>query len=203
MRVVAVAVFLLSGIPLAAQSSPQMAKASLQGPTVLCDEKAQPDGSTVTVCTTAPVQGCPVDMRVRQRMGGGMTAVDENGVRRRVFAQRLRLFLNDLRPDFAGQQIVSARVTVHGSNGKERIQRVGSGSIDDRDMSSGQMARTLNVDLANWGEPGVSGDFRLPEFTSASRVDLVSVTYEDGSTWKLSGNETCRVAPDPLMLIHQ
>jgi hypothetical protein len=59
------------------------------------------------------------------------------------------------------------------------------------------------VGLADWGEPAVSGDFGLPGFASASRVDLDSVTYSDGTVWKLAGNEMCHVAPDPMMLINQ
>jgi hypothetical protein len=136
-------------------------------------------------------------------MGGGLVAVDENGGKHRVFAPRLRLFLDDLRTGNSGQKIVSASVTVRGSNGKEHMQRLDALPGQDRDSESGSIKRTLNVDLGNWGEPGVSGDFRLPGFTSASRVDLESVTYEDGSTWKLSGGESCWVSPDPMMLINQ
>jgi hypothetical protein len=63
------------------------------------------------------------------------------------------------------------------------------------------METTLTVRLAEWGEPGVSGDFRLPGFVTASRVDLQAVTYKDGSNWKLAGTETCRVAPDLVMRV--
>lgn len=151
------------------------------------------------------VPACPIDMHVRQGIGGGMIAVDENGMKRRVFAPRLRLFLNDLRPGKSDQQIISAKVTVHGSNGKARVHPVDANADSDAggngDLKSGVVQRTLNVDLGNWGEPGASGDFRLPGFISTSRVDLESVTYQDGSTWKLSGTETCHVAPDFLMLV--
>ena len=142
---------------------------------------------------------CPIDMRVHQGMGGVMVAVDKDGVKRPVFAQRLRLFLNEIAPADSGRRIVSATVTVQGSNGKARMQPL------DRDsgVNSANMERTVSVDLQNWGEPGVSGDSRLPGFTSASMVHLQSVTYDDGSTWKVSGRETCRVAPDPLMFIGQ
>jgi hypothetical protein len=138
-------------------------------------------------------------MHVHQGFGGGMLAVDKDGVKRLVFAQRLRLFLTELRPADSDRRIVSARVTVQGSNGKARLQPL------DRDsgVNSGNMERTFSVDLQDWGEPGVSGDIRLPGFTSASMVKLQSVTYDDGSTWKVSDPETCRVAPDPLMLIGQ
>ena len=124
-----------------------------------------------------------------------MVAVDENGVKRPLFAPRLRLFLDDVRTDKSSQRIVSAAVTVHGSKSTAKVRPI------DSKTDPGDLAMTLNVSLADWGEPGVSGDFRLPGFTSANRVDLQSVTYADGSTWKLSGGESCRVAPDPLMLV--
>lgn len=143
------------------------------------------------------VRSCPINMHVGQGIGGAMLAVDENGVKRLVFAPRLRLFLNDLRSDKSSQRIVSAAVTVHGSNGKPTLRPINSQTKpSDRELS-------LTVSLAEWGEPGVSGDFRLPGFISADRIDLQSITYEDGSIWKLSGGESCRVAPDPIMLVGQ
>src|SRR4051794_5839617 len=144
---------------------------------------------------TPVVPGCPVDMHVRQGIGGALVAVDENGVKRPVFAPQYRLFLNDVRKP--GQKIVSATVTVRGWNGKARALPADS----DSNLKFGSIQRTVTVNLAGWGEPGVEGDFRLPGFTSASRVDLQAVTYEDGSTWKLASTDTCRVAPDPVMLV--
>lgn len=202
--------FVLSGLSALAQNaSPSQNTIQPGAVNTLCDSHLQPDGgkhapgSPETNCVTVFVPGCPISMQVRQRMGGATVAVDANGMKRKVFAQRLRLFLNDLRADSPGGKIVSATVTVHGTSTKARMQPAGSASGASFGPDSGSMVRTVNVDLAQWGEPGVSGDFLLPGFTSASRVDLESVTYDDGSVWKLSGNETCRVAPDPLMLINR
>ena len=210
MRVVALtALFLAGGTAILAQYTPPKTTTLPDGFGVSCMEPASPvDGkhaknNALETCSTPVGQGCPVDMRVRQQRGGATVAVDENGVKRRVFAQRLRLFLNDQRRDKAGQKIVSAAVTVHGTGTKARMQPLGSGSNDYFDLNSSSMVRTLKVDLAKWDEPGVSGDFLIPGFTSANRVDLEFVTYEDGSTWKLGKNDTCRVAPDPLMLINR
>lgn len=207
MRVVAVfaGLIAISGLSAAGQYAPPPTTTLSNGVAGGCFTTVQPmdskhgKGSTVTECKTVVVEPtCPVDMRVRQRMGGSMVAVDENGVKRRIFAQRLRLFLNDQRSGKADQKIVSATVTVHGTTDKERIQRLDQ-RIDPWDLKSADKVRTFTVDLANWGGPGVTGDFQLPGFTSSRRVDLESVVYEDGSTWKLSGNETCHVAPDLLM----
>ena len=152
---------------------------------------------------TSPPQlpACPVDMSVHQGIGGGMLAVDKDGVERRVFAPRLRLFLNDLRPDRSAHKIVSAKVQVLGSSGKAGILPLNAEPAKNDGQNSGSLERTITVDLANWGEPGVSGDFRMPGFVSASRIDLLSITYQDGSTWSVSAPDSCRVAPDPLMLI--
>ncbi len=205
MRVVAglAVFFLLSGTAAVAQYTPPRTTTLPDGFAVFCTGPASPvdgkqsKGSTLNSCSTPVAPSCPVDMRVRQRRGGAAVAVDANGVKRNVFAQRLRLILNDLRRDNAGRKAVSATVTVHGTGGKARMQYLASGT------GNNSMAKTFNVDLAGADEPGVSGDFLLPGFTSASQVDLESVTYEDGSTWKLAKNESCRVAPDPLMLVTQ
>ena len=201
MRVVAglSAILALSGIPAVAQySAPTTTIPDSVGVTCLEDtqpvDPKHPDGSAQMTCTATPVQGCPVDMRVRQRMGGDTVAVDANGVKRKVFAQRLRLILNSFRQDNSGREVVSATVTVHGTGTEARMRPLGAGN-DHGDLNSGSKARTLSVSMSNWGEPGVAGDFLLPGFTSASRVDLESITYDDGSTWKLSKNETCQVAP--------
>jgi hypothetical protein len=203
MRVVAglAALFIVGSIPAFAQNSQLPTTTAPDALAVQCFQNLLPGtgkhekGSTVTGCKTSVVEGCPVDMRVRQRMAGGTVAVDKDGTRRLVFAQRLRLILNSLRHGEGDRKAVSATVTVHGTGAKARMQSLRSGS------GSNAMVRTFTVDLAHWDEQGVSGEFLLPGFTSASQVDLESVTFEDGTTWKLSQNESCRVAPDPLMLI--
>ena len=203
MRVVAglAALLILAGIPAVAQNSQLPTTTVPDALAVQCFENLLPDtrtppkGGTATGCKTTVVEGCPVDMRVRQRMGGGTVAVDKDGTRRQIFAQRLRLILNSLRQGEGDRKAVSATVTVHGTGAKARMQSLRSGSV------SNSMVKSFHVDLAHWDEPGVSGEFLLPGFTSASQVDLESVTYDDGTTWKLSNNQSCRVAPDPLMLI--
>ena len=201
----------LSALSSSAQSAPAPGNSTAIRPgamNTLCESRWLPNdgkhakGSSETTCVNVFIPGCPVDMHVRQGMGGAMMAVDENGRKRLVFAPRLRLLLNDLNAAQSGKQIVAATVTVHGSSGKEHIQPADDASDARPDLKSSNIKRTLTVDLAEWGEPGVSGDFRLPGFTSTERVDLETITYDDGSIWKLSGGESCHVAPDWLMLIN-
>ena len=201
---------LLSGLSALAQSAPAPGNSNVIQPgamNTICESRLLPDdgkhakGSSETTCVNVFIPGCPIDVHVRQGIGGGMIAVDDNGIQRKVFAQRLRLFLKDLQSGKSGQRIVSAVVTVHGLNGKARWVPLADGPGEDGSLNSGNMARNLAVSMGNWGDPGVSGDFRLPGFTSASRVDLQSVTYDDGSTWRVSAGQTCHVVPDSLMLV--
>lgn len=214
MRVVAgfTLITLLSGISVFAQTAASPggsnriqpgAANTICGTRLQLNDENHAKGGSETTCVTVFVPGCPIDMRVRQGIDGGMLAVDKNGEMRLVFEPRLSLSLNDLRPGTSGPKMVSAIVTVRGTGGKAHIQPLHALPASRSDSASRPLVRTLNVDLADWGQPGVSGDFRLPGFTSARQIELQSVTYEDGSTWKPSGNETCRVAPDPIMLINR
>lgn len=138
---------------------------------------------------------CPLQMRVRQGIGGNMMAVDGNGKQVEIFAQRLKLLLNDVRREHESEaRMVEATVTVHGTSAKGQVL-----PADTRRVASGEIVKTLTVRLTANGEPEVSGDIRLPGFTSTRMVDLESVAYDDGSTWKLSGTDTCHVPPDMVM----
>jgi hypothetical protein len=138
---------------------------------------------------------CPLDMRVRQGVGAKTMAVDRNGRQMEMFAARLILLLKDARRENPAEaRMLGATVTVHGTTAKGQIL-----PADTRPSASGEVVKTLEVRLTAYGEPEVSGDLLLPGFTSARMVDLDSVTYDDGSTWRLSGTDSCHVAPDLLM----
>ena len=140
---------------------------------------------------------CPLQMDVRQGVGGNMMAVDKNGKQVEMFAQRLTLLLNDVRREHqTDAHVIEATVTVHGTTAKGQVL-----PADTRQDASGEIVKTLTVRLTAYGEPKVTGDIRLPGFTSTRMVDLESVAYDDGSVWKLSGTGTCHVPPDMVMLV--
>jgi hypothetical protein len=138
---------------------------------------------------------CPLQMRVRQGVGGNMVAVDKSGKEVEMFAARLVLLLSNFRPEHrTATHIVAATVTVHGTTARGQVL-----PADTRHDNSCEIVKRVSVKLAANGEPEVSGDLLLPGFTSTSRVDLESVTYDDGNTWRLSGTDTCHVSPDFIM----
>ena len=133
--------------------------------------------------------GCPVSLRAQYRADGGLLKVEKS--RPEWPAQKLHLIVTN--PD--SERIVSARVRVHGLSGKGRVTQTLSGQ-NDADAAS-----TLDVQLAQGPDKEASGDLRAPGIAAILSVELNSVTYEDGSTRSFSGRETCRVAPDKMMLI--
>jgi hypothetical protein len=152
-----------------------------------------PSGPAETVKYFPDVSGCPIAMHARQGIGGRLSAA-RNGHHAEKFAAHLQLGLNDGHVKSA-PQMLRARVIVHGLNGNERILPAmgGAGHAD--------IIRTFTVNLAPDEEPGMAGELVLPGFTSARLIELESVTYTDGSTWKFSNPSACRAVPDMLMRI--
>ncbi|HKF48039.1 MAG TPA: hypothetical protein VKB38_11830 [Terracidiphilus sp.] len=150
------------------------------------------------VAASMSISPCPVSMQAKQR---GMTEMVKTG-RNEAPAQRdympapaqhihliLRGFAKD-RPVTAGTVLArgrSARAHAEGA------QLVGEAPSDLR--------RTLDVTFTDNGDGTVSADLDLPAFTSVNAVQLQSITYSDGSNWKLDNGNVCMVAPDPIMLI--
>jgi|ERR1035437_3368363 hypothetical protein len=172
--------FLLGSLPLAAQNVDQ-----------------SPSKLTIVQIAPPSINPCPVGMRVRQGIGSQLMAV-KDGHRTRVFASRLHVNLST--PDSSKDspsQILSATVTVHGLNGKARMLLVGAGP--DR---AAEVTRTMNVAFAPDNDKSYWSELVLPGFTSTTMVDLRSITYADGSTWKATAHlGLCHATPDPIMLI--
>jgi|SRR5215472_4658782 len=137
---------------------------------------------------------CPLDMNVRQAPGGQMIATDQNGVERKMFAAHLNLFLHDGRADRTSQRMVNATVTVQGWNGKARVL-----PADSVIGPKGELVKTFAVPLTGGGLPDAFAELSLPGFTAARRVELESITFDDGQVWRFTGASACRAAPDPFM----
>ena len=135
---------------------------------------------------------CPISMRVRHGRGDGLIQVGD-GKRADVPGSRLRL---DLAAAGHASAITQATVTVHGLNGKVSAVPL----VPARDQSA-EVSRTITVSFAADVDDSFFSEIVLPGFVSPRLVELQSVTYADGSSWKLTGHEGCRAAPDPLVLI--
>ena len=160
-----------------------------------------PDGSTVwttqalsqkdaqaAIDRMSPLGSCPVSLHAGQAPGGDMMKV--NGVPINGNAQRLHLTVTN--PD--SRHVVAANVTVRGFADKGRMVEVLStqGSFD--------AAKTFDVRFPAGTGKEVSANLRISGLTAVSVIDLNSVTYADGSVWKLASGSACRSWIDGFML---
>jgi hypothetical protein len=95
----------------------------------------------------------------------------------------------------SAKEIVSAQITVYGFSDKWRAIPL-AGAKDTPDLR-----KTVNLVLNVKGNDHASSDLSLHRFTSIAYVDLDSLTYANGATWKASSPATCSVTPDLLMLV--
>jgi hypothetical protein len=109
----------------------------------------------------------------------------------RVQEQRIQLTMTNQSP----KEIVSAQITVYGFSDKWRAIPL-AGAEDTPDLR-----KRVNLVLNVKGNDHASSDLSLNRFTSVAYVDLDSLTYADGATWKASSPAACSVTPDPFMLV--
>lgn len=137
---------------------------------------------------------CPIDMHARQGVWDHTIRV-RDGERDRVlrpFGQRVSLTLKDSH----SAHIISATVRVHGLNGKQRML-----PTPTEGAQRWNSVTTRKINFVEEDDGSVSSDLWINGFTAVYSLQLLDVTYADGSIWRPSGSDVCRVQPDPLMLI--
>jgi len=135
------------------------------------------------------IDTCPISLQARHAPGGDMIKVD--GVPIKGIAQMLHLTVTN--PD--SRHVVAANVTVRGFANKGRLMQAMS------DQDSYDAAKTLDVSFPSGSSKEAAADLRVPGFSAVTLIDLNSVTYSDGSSWKLAAGGSCRSWIDGLMLV--
>lgn len=143
---------------------------------------------TNTVCEAQVQPHCPIAMRAQHLADGEM--VKTGNARPRGIGQWLHLTL--IAPD--SRRITKATFTIRGSSPKNRMmQTLGNGN------NSSDASAALTAEFTNEPDRHDLADLWVPGMTAVQSIEVSSLTYADGSTWKLSGDLGCRVAPDGLM----
>jgi hypothetical protein len=87
-----------------------------------------------------------------------------------------------------------ATLAVHGFSNKGRMTQASLGTSPDA-------VRTVTVYLAPAQNSQAAANIWAPELTAVTSIDLVSLKYDDGTSWSAPTGQTCQVTPDPMMLI--
>jgi hypothetical protein len=149
--------------------------------------------STILAAQASPmVDACPVSLHAQQsaaaaaRREVGSWESHPEGV-----AQSLHLTVAD--PE--ARRIVAANITVRGFADMGRMVPILS------TQSGSDAAKTIEVRFLAGSAREATADLRVPGLTAVSAIDLNSVTYSDGSVWKLAAGASCRSWIDGLMLV--
>jgi len=156
-------------------------------------ENATTAASTVYHPPTLAAGTCPIVMGADQGVWNRTVRVREGNKDRIAppFGQKISLTLKDSQT----KRILTATVRVDGLTGKDQVLQTGGKTLN------ADGTRKLTVKFVPQDDGAVSADLSLPGFTSVTSVELLEVSYADGSTWKVSASDLCRVQPNPMMLI--
>lgn len=155
---------------------------------------------TESLAMARAASSCPIGMRARhafftqRELAGNQHSPDGKGATNTAMALLLTLTPQTKR------HIAKAWVTITGLSG------AGHSMLTlEAQKSNGAKSPTLTKNLEVSFTPGDDGNtdayFKAAGFSAINSVQLVSVTYSDGSTWSLPAQDACSVAPDGLMLI--
>jgi hypothetical protein len=147
-----------------------------------------PDGQTKTLTITLPNR-CPIAFQARHLADGDFV---KTGDRHPPKGPGQRLHVTLTSPD--ARTLASATISVRGWTAQGHMENAGA-------TNSPQSVRTMQVPLTAGTGRNASADLWVPGMTAVDSVELLSVSYADGSTWTPAAGKSCRITPDPLMLI--
>lgn len=93
-----------------------------------------------------------------------------------------------------GPQIESAEITVYGVTSKLRALPAATSSSDE-------ISKTFQLQRTKGSEGLREASVWMHKVGSLTRVELISITYADGTTWNESKSSRCQAVPSALMLI--
>jgi hypothetical protein len=137
--------------------------------------------------------GCPIDIQARHatQTPVSINADGENAPGSKVVPQLQRLQLTLTNP--SSRDIVSAQFTAHGFSKKPRAMEAGSNEPD--------LAKTIDILVGVKGKGHASHDLSLNHFTAVTSIDLNSIAYADGTTWRAPSPAACSITPSLVMLV--
>jgi hypothetical protein len=138
-------------------------------------------------------QGCPVAMHLNQKVNSALRQVGKNP-KRLDPAANLHLEISSAPNSIAkAAAIKAAMVTIQGYDRTPRFELVSP--------SPGLPVRTMYIRFAPVAGDGASANFHVNGIVSVSRLQIDSLTFANGATWRPARGESCIVIPDPFMLV--
>jgi hypothetical protein len=135
------------------------------------------------------VTGCPVGFFASRRATGQIMSTADS--RQEGSSQGLHLMLNH---SSSTPNIQSIEVTVYGTSQKARVLPVSQ-------LSTDIISKTFALHRRTGGDSLHDADVWMHQVGSLSWVDLISITYADGTTWHATEDLKCRAVPSNFLLV--
>lgn len=185
--------------------------------------QSAPSAGYTTYRFGAVSNGCPVSMKLDQTLSHQVQTV-QNGVVMKMPATQLTLTVGlplpsgavvggmqpvqentqpaaPSRPARVPARIAFATATVHGFGTGAQFELISPG-VGRSQRGNRSPAPQKNLKLQFNSKDGSSvADMWLPGFGPVRWLDLDTITYTDGTTWKPTRGESCTVTPSLLMLV--
>jgi hypothetical protein len=165
------------------------------GLTSVCASRAETAKSKTDVAAQKQAS-CPIAMEARQVAGVASPKEVEVPSKAQVArpAQRIQFTLTNAKLG----AIAAVRLRVNGWNGTAHnmpLTKAGAGET--------RSSKTMDVKVSIGPRKTAETDVWVHGLTGVKSVDLMSVKYADGASWKTPNPVACSVVPDPTMLISQ
>lgn len=161
--------------------------------TLLAQASGQKLSTSVITSVVPGSINCPVAISAQKDLGAGrFQNVPAKGQQNQGPNQNLHLTLTNS----TYSEIIGVRVTAYGLNAIGQITPAKAAANTSSAMQQ-SFDLKLKVDPKSIG----SVDLALAGFTSVTYLNVDSIRYAGGSTWKPSAQRTCRAIPDATMLI--
>jgi hypothetical protein len=150
---------------------------------------AEGPSAAVTFDTTHPDNtGCPVGFYASRRATGQIMSAGDTR-QAGPASQGLHLMLNRL----AEPGIESIEITVYGVSSKARVLPAGAPPTD--------VSKTFELTRQPGSNSLAEADVWMQNVGSLSHVDLISIHYANGTTWRTTQDLKCRAIPSNFVLV--
>jgi hypothetical protein len=178
----------LSAAALPGQNAVQQGAAAIAGMEPVGTN--QQTGHLIIIQGLPPEYACPVTLHAGHLADGSFVKTD--AAHPKGIGQWLSLSLAS--PE--ARQIARATLVVRGLTPQGHVTRALSAN-----GASAHAVRTFHVSFSQGPNQTSLANLWVPGMSAVERIDLLEVNYSDGSTWKVTDDQSCRVEPDLKMLI--
>ncbi|WP_035348461.1 hypothetical protein [Edaphobacter aggregans] len=141
--------------------------------------------------TPPSANACPVSLRIQPQGTVTMYNTGDEG-QGRTPGLRLALTVYNW---YAGN-VVSSVIKVYGFDGSVQTM-----PVDPIRRESHEVSRTLTLNLSVLGKRWASTELTMQKFGPVRRIEVQSVEFADGTSWKAAEQGLCSFKPELLMLV--